>query len=123
MGVEERLAAASRPGPRPAGRFGEGCGALQDTAPGLFPGPLSTPAGLRPGELEGPRKKAGSCLLPHSLPGDHTFTDLWQNEGLTTNQLIGSWLLVGGAWCQPMAEQEHEGSPSDHCLVTGTGGG
>ena len=100
--MEERFTAASRPGPRPEGSFGDSSGALQDTAPSLLPGPLSAPAGLRPGELEGPRKKAGIHLSPHSLPGDHNFTDLLQNEGLMTN---GGSLAAGFLWQGPGASQ------------------
>ena len=35
----------------PVGDLGEAYGALQDTAPCLFPGPPSSPTSLRPGEL------------------------------------------------------------------------
>ena len=55
-----------------------------------------------PGELEGPRKKAGIRLSPHSLPGDHNFTDLLQNEGLMTN---GGSLAAGFLWEGPGASQ------------------
>ena len=37
----------------------------------------------RPGELEGPREKAGIGLLSNSLPEDHHSSDLWLNSPLT----------------------------------------
>ena len=49
-------------------------GALQDTAPGLFPGSSSPPAGLRLGDQEGPGGKARICLFLHHLPDDHHST-------------------------------------------------
>ena len=45
---------------QPVGCLGEGSGALQDTAPSLFPGPPSSRAGPKPGELEGTGRKPGS---------------------------------------------------------------
>ena len=74
--MEERFTAASRPGPRPEGSFGDSSGALQDTAPSLLPGPSNLPTALRLGELQVPREKARVRLylsLPmeedHSLHG------------------------------------------------------
>ena len=57
-------------------------GTLQDIAPSLFLRPPRSPAGLRLGELEGPGKKAGICLLPHSPPDDHHSADHWLNSPL-----------------------------------------
>ena len=61
-----RFTTASRPGPRPVGGPSKGSGALQDTAPSLFP--VAHTAHL-PGKLE-----RRTHLLPHSLPDDHHST-------------------------------------------------
>lgn len=58
----EEIHLTSKP-TQPVGCLGEGPGALQDTAPSLFPGPLSSCAGPRPGELRGHREKAGIHFL------------------------------------------------------------
>ena len=87
----------------------------------------------KPGELEGPRKKAGICLLPHSLPAwwpplHWLLADCWTTNGhsltvgclgegptaAATNGWAGPltvthWQLLtwgrGTLWHQPMAEQ------------------
>ena len=68
---------------RPVGGPGEGSGALQDTAPRLFPrAPQLTHSGLSDtgqGELEGPGEEAGICLLPHSPCDSHHSTNCWMN--------------------------------------------
>ena len=50
----------------PVGGSWWGLWRLQDTAPNLFPGPLSSSADLRPDELEGPWERPRIRLLPHS---------------------------------------------------------
>ena len=55
----EEIQLTSKP-TQPVGCLGKGSGALQDTAPSLFPGPLSSCFGPRPGELEGTGRKPGS---------------------------------------------------------------
>ena len=60
------------------GGLGEDSGALWDTGPPALPWAPRSPAGLRPGELEGPGEKAGIYLLPHSPPDNHHST----NRGL-----------------------------------------
>ena len=62
-----------------------------------LPWPPRSPAGLRPGELEGPGEKAGICLLPHSPPDDHHSTNRWLNGPL----MAAHWQLLtwGGAHC------------------------
>ena len=71
----KRVTTASRPEPRLVEGLTEGSGALQDIVPSLFPGPFSSPTGPRLGELEGIRKVARICLLPHSPPDDHHAAD------------------------------------------------
>ena len=61
-----------------SGRRGEGSGALQDTPPACSLGPQLTRQ-PEAGELEGPREKAGICLLPRSPPDDHHSPDHWLN--------------------------------------------
>ena len=75
----------SRPGMRPVGVPSEGSGALQDTAPRLFPGttPPSFPADPQPGALAGTKGEGWIQLLPHSPPDDHHSTDSWLNDLLT----------------------------------------
>ena len=70
----------------------EGSRALQDTAPNLFRRPLSSPDGLRPGELEGPRE-ARTHLLPHFPLDNHHPSDHWQSSA--TNGCS----LWGGIYC------------------------
>ena len=70
----ERFAATSRLGPSLVDDLGKDSGNLQNTAPNLFAGPLSSLTGPRPGELGGLRKKAQICLLAHSPPEDHHST-------------------------------------------------
>ena len=88
---------------QPVGGLGEGSGALQDRALSLFPGPLSSLAGPRPGKLE--EEKAGTRLLPHCPPDDHHYTD-WMHS-----LPVAHWWLIacGQAPLQhrPMAEQDH----------------
>lgn len=60
-----RFTTTSRPGTSQCVRPVEGSRALRDTAPSMLCGPLSSPDGLRPGKLEGPRE-ARTHLLPHS---------------------------------------------------------
>ena len=83
----DRFSTASRPGPSPVVVLGEGSGALQDTAPSLFSGPPSLPAGVRAGGLEVPREKARIPLLPHCLTEDHHSLDLLLN-GLTDSGVL-----------------------------------
>ena len=75
-----------------------GSGALQDTAPNLFPRLPSSPASLRPGDrLQGFGDKAGICLLPCSPPEDH-HSDRWLNA--LTNSCA---LTAGCLWAGPTA--------------------
>lgn len=62
-----RFTTTSRPGTSQCVWPVEGSRALQDTAPSLFRGPLSSPDGLRPGELEGPREARTHLLTSLSF--------------------------------------------------------
>ena len=79
---------------RSLGSLGEGSELLQDTAPGLFPGPPAHPL-----------REAGMRLSPHSLSEAHHSDDLWLNVPLT----VAHWQLL--AWGRsllqhrPMAER------------------
>ena len=70
----ERFTATQRPGLRLVGDLGEGSDARQDTAPNLFSGAPSSPAGPRLGDLKGLGGKARIPLLPHSPPHGHHST-------------------------------------------------
>lgn len=61
----------------------KGSGALQDTAPRLFPGAPSFPAGRQPEELAGTEGGGWTQLLPHSPPNDHHSTNRGRNDPLT----------------------------------------
>ena len=60
-------------------------------APAWSLGPPSSPAGPRPGELEGLGEKAGIWLLPHSPPQNHQPTAVW----IRSLSILDGWLLVG----------------------------
>ena len=91
----KRFTTAPRPG------LHQWVGALQDTAPSLFPGSLSSPTGPRLGNRpEGPREKARIWVLPHCPPDDHYSTDLWLNPQLRWS-FINSCSLRGGTYCRP----------------------
>ena len=77
---------------RPVDSLGKGSGALQDTAPSLFPGLPSSPASPRPEGLESPGEKARICLLPHSLPDNHDWPELWPDG--TSNHWASSLALT-----------------------------
>ena len=98
----EEIHLTSKP-TQPVGCLGKGSGALQDTAPSLFPGPLSSCFGPRPGELEGTGRKPGSTL-PHSPPQDHSSADRWLTNGCYLT-IIHCGRGPMQNW--PMAEQGH----------------
>ena len=77
--------------------------------------PTHQAASLRLGELEGPRKNASICLLPHSPPNDHHSANSWLNS-LSNGCSLTSWWLWGGAHCS--TDQWLSGTC---CLVTGWG--
>ena len=85
---------------RPVGGPGEGSGALQDTAPRLFPGAPqlthSGPSDPGQGELEGPGEEAGICLLPHSPHDSHHSTNCWMNPPTKGRSLTVSHSLIVG---------------------------
>ena len=74
-----RFTTTSRPGTSQCARPVEGSRALRDTAPSLLRGPLSSPDGLRPRKLEGPRETR-THLLPHSPLYDHHPSDYRQSS-------------------------------------------
>ena len=89
--VHRRLKACTRP----VGGLGKGSGALQDTAPSLFPGPPNSVTGSRLGELEGPVRRLGSAsYLTLPPPDDHCTADCWLN-GPTRSSLTVARLGEG----------------------------
>ena len=66
--------------------------------------PTHQAASLRLGELEGPRKNASTCLLPHSPPNDHHSANSWLIS-LSNGCSLTSWWLLGTS---TMASTSHE---------------
>ena len=73
--------------------------ALEPAGHSLQPVPQApgSPTGPRPGELEGPREKAGLHLLSYSQSEDHHSTDHWLNA-----QTKGHSLTAGCLWEGPL---------------------
>ena len=75
--------------------LGKGPGALQDTAPSLFPGAPSSPAGPRPAELEGPREKAKQDASDLVL---QLRTATPPTTGWRASLSLAHWQLVACGW-------------------------
>ena len=89
----------------PVGGTWWGLWSLQDTAPNLFPGPLSSSASRRPDELEGPWERARIRFVLHSpawrppLP-DHLSSDPLLSWTANGRSLTVACLGEGPLWCQ-----------------------
>lgn len=87
----------------PEGSLGEGSGALKGTAPSLLPWPQpNSSTGQRRGELEGPREKAQTCLLPvvHLRTSIRQQLAAWRTSGRSLT--VAAWGR-GPLERQPMA--------------------
>ena len=84
-----------------SGWFWRGLWSPAGHTPSLFPGSPRSPAGPRPGELAGPREKAGICLLAHSPPDNLLTVGLIPSNGCS---LTVARLGAGPLQRRPMAE-------------------